>query len=75
MTKIISRVIVVFTIMAVLIIVLVRTFNFFNPWIGILASIISVLILLNAVNIIIDWVTNPLKEESKPKKKTKKPTK
>jgi hypothetical protein len=72
MTKVISRVIVVFTIMAALIIVLVRTFNFFNPWIGILASIISVLILLNAVNIIIDWVTNPLKEECKPKKKTKK---
>lgn len=72
MNKVILRAIIVFTVIASLMIALVSTFNFFNPWIGILASIISVLILLNSVNDIIDWVTNPLKEESKPKSKTKK---
>lgn len=59
-----------------LMVLLAYLFNFVNAWVGIIATVLTVLIMLNSLQSIIDWMAKPAAEESKPKKKTrKKPTK
>jgi hypothetical protein len=59
-----------------LMVLLAYLFNFVNAWVGIIATVLTVLIMLNSLQLIIDWMAKPAAEEPKPKKKTrKKPTK
>lgn len=72
MNKSLARLVLVLTLCVVLMISLAATFNFFNVWVALGATLISLMILLNSLSAIIDWMAKPVKEEPIPKRKTKK---
>lgn len=71
MNKSLSRLVLVLTLCVVLLIGLVATFNHVNAWIGLGATVITLMILLNAIPAIIDWTAKPVREEEIPKKTKK----
>lgn len=55
-----------------LMVVLAYLFNFVNAWVGIIVTVLTVLIMLNFLQSIIDWMAKPATEGPKPKRKTRK---